>query len=279
MRRIFVMCAAALLVCAVAATTAWALTNNTVKYQAKLSKKGKPSKRHPARLGYEGILDVGTTDGSQPNVAPDTTIYYARQIVQNAKYFPKCNPASNQTNPNGLDGATTVPKSCKKAVIGKGTATAYPGSPGGPLGAGLGLKEDLKVTAYNGLHGKQILLALNGSSPQIITNRVIIGTIGKGKGRKFSYSVNFHVPDNLQVQAGFQIALTHFDVKISKKAIKAKVHHKRKKLSYLGLTSCPKNHKLPVETTVHLSQDGTPGSQTAPPPGGQVLTSKSTMKC
>jgi hypothetical protein len=270
MRRLFVVFAAAALVCAVAVTTAYALSNNTVKYQAKLKVKGKPSKAKPALLGYEGILDVSTSDGKQPNVAPDTTIFYAKQVVQHAKYFPQCDPKT-------IDGQPAVPAKCKKAVIGGGSATAFPGSPGQPTIPAL--QENLTVTAYNGLKGKQILLVLNGSSPQVITNRVIVGTIGKGKGGKFSYSVNFHVPDNLQVQAGFQIALTHFDVKINQKTVKAKIKGKSTKVSYLGLSTCPKSRKLPVETTVHFSQDGTPGSQTAPPSGGQSVTSTSTMKC
>ena len=268
MRRIFVLLAASGLVLAVAATAAFALSNNTVTYQAKLTPKGKASKKKPAPMGYEGILDVGTDNGTQPNVAPDTTIYYAKQIVQNAKYFPKCNPKA-------VDGKTKVPASCKKAVIGKGVAVAYPGTPGQPVIQGL--KENLKVTAYNGLRGKQILLVLNGSSPQVITNRVIVGTIGKGKGGKFSYSVNFHVPADLQFQAGFQVALTHFDVKISGKTIKAKVKGKKKRVSYLGLTSCPKNHTLPLETDVHFAQDGTTG--TPPPPGGPTVPFVGTMKC
>lgn len=269
MRRLFVLLTAGALVCAVAATAAFALTNNTVTYQAKLTPKGKATKAKPAPLGYEGILNVGTSDNKQPNVAPDTTIYYAKQIVQNAKYFPQCDPKK-------LDGATSVPASCKKAKIGTGVATAYPGTPGQPLNTALA--EQLTVTAYNGLKGKQILLNLNGSSPQIITNRVIVGTIGKGKAPKFSYSVNFHVPSDLQVQAGFQIALTHFDVKISNKTISAKVKGKKKKVAYLGLTSCPKNHSLPVLTTVHFAQDGS-GGLTAPPPGGTPVSATGTMKC
>ena len=268
MRRLFVVFAAAALVCAVAVTTAYALTNNTVKYQAKLKVKGKVSKAKPALLGYEGILDVGTADGKQPNVAPDTTIYYAKQVVQHAKYFPQCDPKT-------IDGQPTVPAKCKKAVIGSGVATAFPGSPGQATIPAL--QENLKVTAYNGLKGKQILLVLNGSSPQVITNRVIVGTIGKGKGGKFSYSVNFHVPTDLQFQAGFQVALTHFDVKINQKTVKAKIKGKNTKVSYLGLSACPKSHQLPVETTVHFAQDGSPG--TPPPAGGPAVTSTSTMKC
>src|SRR5215813_12957327 len=111
MRRLFVVLAAGALVCAVAATAAFALTNNTVGYKVTLKKKGKPSTKKPALASYEGVLDVGTADGKQPNVAPTTKIYFPKQIVQHAKYFPKCDPKA-------LDGQTSVPASCKKAVIG-----------------------------------------------------------------------------------------------------------------------------------------------------------------
>jgi hypothetical protein len=262
MRKLFVVVAAVALVCVVAVTTAYALSNNTVNYTVKLAKKGKPSKAKPALLKYEGILDVATSDGKQPNVAPTTKIYFAKQIKENSKLFPKCNPKT-------LDGQPTVPAACKKAVIGKGVATAYPGSPGGPLIPAL--KENLTVTAYNGT-GHQLLLALNGSSPQVITNRVIPGKLGAGGGQ-FGYTVTFSVPTDLQFQAGFQVALTHFDVTIQQKTVKSK----GKKVSYLGLTSCPKSHKLPTKTTVNFAQDGTTGQP--PPPGGPSVTSTGTMKC
>ena len=267
MRRLFVLFAAGALVCAVAATTAFALGNNTVNYTVKLKKSGKPSKAKPAKLQYEGILDVGTADGKQPNVAPDTTIYFAKQIVQGAKYFPKCNPKA-------LDGKSSVPASCKKAVIGSGVATASAGSPGADINPVL--SEQLKVTAYNGLRGKQILLSLNGSLPLAITNRVIVGSLGKGGG-KFGYTVTFRVPADLQFQQGLQVALTHFDVTIKRKTVKAKIKGKKRTVPYLGLTACPKSHKLPTKTTVNFSQDGTPGQ--APPPGGPSVTSTGSMKC
>jgi hypothetical protein len=267
MRRLFVLFAAGALVCALVATAAYALTNNQITYKVTLSKKGKPSKAKPAPLSYRGVLDVSTTDGKQPNVAPTTQIFFAKQIVQHAKFFPSCNPKS-------LDGQPTVPASCKKAVVGKGNATAFAGTPGATLNPGL--SEQLTVTAYNGLRGKQLLLALNGSSPLAITNRVIIGKIGPGGG-KYAYTITFTVPSDLQFQQGLQVALTHFDVKISTKTVKARIKGRTQKVSYVGLTGCPKNHTLPVKTVEHFDQDGTPGSP--PPSGGQVFTFNGTMKC
>lgn len=265
MRRLCVLFAAGAAFFALVAT-AVALTNNTVNYTVKAKHKGKASKKHPAPISYEGILDVGTTNGTQPNVAPTTKIYFPKQIKQNAKDFPSCNPKA-------LDGADTVPASCKKAQIGTGVAKASAGSPGQPINPAT--SEDLSVKAYNGPKGKSILLAVTGTSPLAISNRVIPGKLGPGGG-KFGYTVTFAVPQDLQFQLGFQVALTHFDVKISSK--KFKVKHKGKKVreSYLVATSCPKAG-LPTKTTVNFAQDGTPGQPA--PPGGQSVTSESTFKC
>ncbi|HKN94960.1 MAG TPA: hypothetical protein VJU60_11555 [Thermoleophilaceae bacterium] len=264
MRKLFVLFAVGALVCAIAAATAYALQPNTVSYTVKAKKKGKASKKHPAPLSYEGILSVGTSNGTQPNVAPTTTLFFPKGIVQNAKYFPKCNPKA-------LDGQSSVPKSCKKAVIGSGTAQASGGAPGQPINPAT--TEQLKVTAYNGLRGKQILLALNGSSPLQISNRVVVGTMGKGGG-KFAYTVTFAVPADLQYQLGLQVALTHFDVKISPKTRSAKVHGKKTKVSYLAATKCG---TLPTQTTVDFDQDGAPGGPGTGPTTPVTVTG--TMKC
>jgi hypothetical protein len=264
MRRLFVLLTAGALVCAIAATAAYALTNNTVNYTVKAKKKGKASKAKPAPLSYEGILDVGTSDGKQPNVAPTTKLYFPKQVINNAKYFPGCDGAK-------LDGQATVPASCKKAVIGKGTATASGGAPGQPINPNT--TENLTVTAYNGKSGKSLLLVVNGSSPLQIQNRVIPGKLGPGGG-KFGYTVTFTVPADLQFQLGLQVALTHFDVKISPKTIRAKVKGKKKKVSYLAATKCG---TLPTQTTVNFDQDGAPGGPGTS--GGQTVTVQGTMKC
>jgi hypothetical protein len=264
MRKLFVLFAVGALVCAVAATTAFALTNNTVNYTVKAKKKGKASKKKPAPLSYEGILDVGTSDGKQPNVAPTTKLYFPKQIVQMAKYFPSCNAKA-------IDGQSSVPASCKKAKIGSGTARASGGAPGQPINPAT--TENLTVTAYNGAKGKQLLLVVNGSSPLQISNRVIVGKLGPGGG-KFGYTVTFTVPADLQFQLGLQVALTHFDVKISPKTHTAKVKGKKKKVSYLMATKCG---TLPTQTTVNFDQDGAPGGPGTP--GGQTVTVQGSMKC
>jgi hypothetical protein len=266
MRRLAIPLAAGAAFLALVAT-AFALTNNTVNYSVKLSKKGKPSKAKPAPLTYEGILDVGTSDGKQPNVAPTTKIYFAKQIIQRAKFFPSCDP-------NAINGQSTVPPSCQKAVVGSGTATASGGVPGGAINPAT--TEALTVTAYNGPKGKSLLLVVNGTQPLSITNRVIPGKFGPGGG-KFGYSVTFTVPPDLQFQLGLQIALTHFDVTIDRKTVTKKIHGAKTKVSYLSLNSCPKSRTLPTKTVVNFDQDGTPGGPGTP--GGQVVTFKGKMSC
>ncbi len=243
------------------AALAFASVTPTVSYTSPISQKGKPKKGKPANLTYTGILDVKNSDGTQPDTAPTTKIYFAKQLINNAKHFPSCKVSD-------IDGKTAVPSKCKKALVGKGSAASQAGTPGTPAA----INENLAVTAYNGNKGKQILLVLNASSPVAIQNRVIPGTIGKG-AKGFGYSVTFKVPPDLQSQLGLQISLTHFNVVFpASKTVKIKRHGKRQKVSYLQISSCPKSKKLPVKAVVNFNQDN--GQ-----PGGPTVTASTTTRC
>jgi hypothetical protein len=253
MRKLAILLGAGAVFFALAAL-AFASVTPTVSYTSPLKQKGKAKKGKPANLTYTGILDIKNSDGTQPASAPTTKIYFAKQIVNNAKHFPSCKVSD-------IDGKTSIPSKCKKAFVGKGTAASQAGTPGTPAA----INENLAVTAYNGNKGKQILLVLNASSPVAIQNRVIPGTIGKG-AKGFGYSVTFKVPPDLQSQLGLQISLTHFNVVFSSsKTVKVKKRGKTQKVSYLQLSSCPKSKKLPVKTVVTFNQDnGQPGGPTVP---------------
>jgi hypothetical protein len=231
---------------------------NTVSYTAKIKEKTKPAAGKPANIGYTGTLDVGTTDGTQPDTAPLTEIFFAKGIITNGKRFPSCKQSD-------IDGKTTVPAKCKKAVVGTGVATSNAGTPGKPSS----ITEHLKVTAYNGPKGKQILLAVtNTDGPVGITNRVIPGALGSG-GAGFAFKIAFKTPPDLQSQLGIQIALTHFQVTIP--ATKT-VTVKGKKVGYLQLSACPKSKKLPNKATAHFNTDD--GSA-----GGPTMTATNTYAC
>lgn len=232
-----------------------------VSYTSPIKEKGKPKKGKAVPVAYRGILDVKEADGTQPPTGAITTLYFAKGFVQNSKYFPSCSQAE-------LDGQTSVPAKCKKAIVGTGSASSQAGTPGTPSA----INENLTVTAYNDGKHKQFLLVLNASSPVAIQNRVIPGKLGPGGG-KFAYTLKFTVPANLQQQLGLQISLTHFNVLTSSKTISAKVKGKKQKVSYLMLKSCPKSHKLPVKAIVQFNNDdGTPNPS-------RTVTATSFTKC
>ncbi len=88
MRRLLFVGGIATACLAVAATVAFA-ASNTATYTVKLKPAHpKPKAHKPVNVGYEGILDVATTDGTQPDTGPATVIYFPKQLVNNAKRFP-----------------------------------------------------------------------------------------------------------------------------------------------------------------------------------------------
>ena len=260
MRRL-VLLTTAVAVLAVTAV-AYAVTN-TVTYTSKVSFKGKPTTKKPVNTSYQGILHIGTNpDGTQPDTAPVTSVYFAKGIKNNAKYFPSCNATE-------IDGQQSFPSKCNKAKVGTGTASALAGSPGSPSAGSV--KEDLSVAAVNGPKGKTIYLVLNSTptAPVAIQNRVVPGTIIKSSGA-YAYEVRFTIPADLQEQLGLRIALTDFNVKISGAPRKVKVGNLKKSISYLQLTSC--KGSLPVKAIAQF-KDSANGDKITP------ATSTSTSKC
>src|SRR3954454_5871222 len=122
--------------------------DNTLTYTAKLAFSGKPTTKKPSNLTYTGILHIDTNpSGQQPESAPSTSVYFAKGIKNNAKYFPFCNKSE-------IDGQPNPPAKCSRAKIGSGTATALGGSPGNP--SSTSVRGNLNVTAANGPKGSQL---------------------------------------------------------------------------------------------------------------------------
>jgi len=247
-----------------AAATAWAV-DNTVSYSVTLKKVGgsKGTPKKPLRLGYNAVLHIDSNPaGNQPDTAPVTSIYFAKQIRQNSKLLPSCKQSD-------IDGQQTLPAKCNKAKVGTGTASALAGSPGSP--ASNSVKEDLNVGFFNGPSGKQILLVLNSQpgAPVAINNRVVPGDLASASA-PFGYRVDFKIPADLQNQLGLSIALTDFKVAITNKAFTVKKGGKKVQVGYLELIgSCP-GGKVPVRAIGHfVGADGTP----------QDVTNDSTSKC
>jgi hypothetical protein len=236
--------------------------DNTVSYTSKVTYKGKPTSTKPANLTYQGTLHIDTNpQGQQPDTAPRTSVYFAKAIKNNSKYFPFCNASE-------IDGQQTIPAKCSKAKVGSGTASALAGSPGT---SGSSIRENLTVTAMNGPKGKTIYLVLNSTpdAPVAIQNRVVPGTVVKSSGA-FGFLVRFDVPQDLQEQLGLSIALTDFNVKISGTPRKVKVGKVFKKISYMQLTSC--KGSLPVKAIAQF-KDSANGNNIKP------VTATSSAKC
>jgi hypothetical protein len=236
--------------------------DNTVSYTSKVTYKGKPTSTKPASLTYQGTLHIDTNpQGQQPDTAPRTSVYFAKAIKNNSKYFPFCNASE-------IDGQQSIPAKCSKAKVGSGTASALAGSPGT---SGSSIRENLTVTAMNGPKGKSIYLVLNSTpdAPVAIQNRVVPGTVVKSSGA-FGFLVRFDVPQDLQEQLGLSIALTDFNVKISGTPRKVKVGKVFKKISYMQLTSC--KGSLPVKAIAQF-KDSANGNNIKP------VTATSSAKC
>src|SRR3954447_10903431 len=248
-------------VMAITAVAAYAV-DNTISYTEKVTFKGTPTAKKPVNTAYQGILHIDTNPpGQQPDTAPRTSVYYAKGIVNNAKYFPFCNASE-------IDGQQTIPAKCKKAKVGSGTASSLAGTPGT---SGSSIRENLTVTAVNGPKGKSIYLVLNSTpdAPVAIQNRVVPGTVVKSSGA-FALITRFDVPADLQEQLGLRIALTDFNVKISGTPRKVKIGKVFKSVSYLQLSSCKKS--LPVKAIAQF-KDSANGDNLKP------VTSTSSAKC
>jgi hypothetical protein len=245
---------------------AYAAVNNTVTYSSKVSFKGKPTTKAPANTAYTGILHIDTDpSGNQPETAPKTSVFFAKAIKNNAKYFPFCNQSE-------VDGQPAIPAKCKKAIVGTGSAKALAGSPGQP--ASSSINESLNVTAMNGAKGSAIYLVLNTTpdAPVPITNRIVPGFVVKSSGA-FGFLVRFEIPQNLQEPVqGIKVALTDFNVKISGTPKKVKVGRVFKKISYLQLTSC--KGSLPSKAVAEFNHTDDAGQTTTLP-----VTSTSSIKC
>jgi hypothetical protein len=233
---------------------AYAVTD-TLTYTGTGSHKGTPSTKKPANFTYTGTLSVDTNPpGQQPDVAPTTSVYFAKGIKRNGAYFPSCTQSE-------IDGKPSFPAKCNKAVVGTGTATAYAGQPGGDRTQSI--VETLNVKAVNGPKGKLLFLVLNSTpdAPVAIINRIVPGTV-VGSSGSFAFYVRFDIPQNLQEPVpGVKVALAYFNVKISGTAHTLTINKKKVKASYLQLTSC--KGKMSAKAITTFDNNGTPTPVTA----------------
>jgi hypothetical protein len=128
-------------------------------------------------------------DPSDPSFATrSAVIHFDRNLVFNTARFPSCTEAQVRSGTG-----------CEKAKVGGGNAS----------GLAVGQQEKLAITAYNGPHGKTILLHVTGRDPLIIDS-VIVGQLKPDSGA-FGRKLVVAIPANLQQPVtGLFATLTSF---------------------------------------------------------------------
>ena len=208
----------AVVVSLVGASVAYAV-NDSIGYTVSI----KPNKAgHKPGTTYQATLSVHGPNGTQPDGINETDVFFARQFRNNGAAFPSPCKRSD------IDGKTTIPSKCNKALIGTGTGTANAGSAGSPsLGS-----ESLTIKLFNANHGKNAFLVVNGTSPFPIHNRVIVAKVKRLAHGKFGYETIFTIPPSLQTVPNTAVPSVITDSTIT---IGRTFHN----TGYAQLTSCP----------------------------------------
>jgi len=214
------------------------------------------AKRAPAK-GIKLTLAVGLdADPSslQPHTLTSATLLFPQGATLNSARFPSCSPAKLQAK-----GTTACPAGSK---IGSGSANGSGGNPGqAPI-----FSEDLSITAFNGPHGKSVLLWLTGTAPAAINN-VLVAKLTRIGGR-YSYRLNLAVPVGLQSIAGVQVAVRRFTTSVG-----ATRTIKGRRSPWLRAPVCPIGATLPLQGRFTFNDDNGAASDAL------SQTVKSTIDC
>ena len=214
------------------------------------------AKRAPAK-GIKLTLAVGLDANPstlQPHTLTSATLLFPQGATLNSARFPSCSPAKLQAK-----GTTACPAGSK---IGSGSANGSGGNPGqSPI-----FSEDLSIAAFNGPHGKSVLLWLTGTAPAAINN-VLVAKLTRVGGR-YSYRLNLAVPVGLQSIAGVQVAVRRFTTSVG-----ATRTIKGRRYPWLRAPVCPIGATLPLQGRFTFNDDNGAASDAL------SQTVKSTIDC
>ena len=186
---------------------------------------GTPAKPQGVSIKVHAYFDSINADLDQ-QVQFSTThgdIFLPKEGLTNNKLFPGC-------------ASTTVfqdEKQCPpESKIGTGTAR----------GIGLGLDEQVKLTAFNLPNGQGGVLLVVGESPLIIREVVVANLKTLTSDPLYKYQLSFDVPKNLQSPApGVIAAVKDFNLSIPVKYLKKKgkfVKKKGQRIPFIATTGC-----------------------------------------
>jgi len=146
-------------------------------------KSGKPGTKSKPKAGTLSLAAaVNSPDGTQPPAVNDILISLDKNLKLNGKYFKSCKASA-------LDAAHTANlASCKKAIVGTGTATAKMGSM--PL--------TFKTTFFNGPGGRSLVIYVECISvpgiKKAIDAPIVSGPAGFGKTIKVTIPAQLKQP-------------------------------------------------------------------------------------
>jgi hypothetical protein len=213
MRRIALTALAAATTLAVAVAPAHAAMQSVQGLKASISPNKAGTSKKPKNVSLTVNPFVTLNSADAPFATSGATIYLDKNLVFNTSRFKSCAASTVQVN------EAKCPKGSK---VGSGSA----------VGFALGLREDLKITAYNAPKGKGLNLLVVGSEPLTI-RAVLDGKLAKASGA-FGRKLIVPIPEGLQQPAPNAFAtLTDFKVNLSSKQ---KVGGR----SYVQLKGCTK---------------------------------------
>lgn len=169
------------------------------------------SKKKPKNIGLKVTTTLVPGANDKNFATKQAVLYFDKNITFNGAKFKSCTAAAVQQS------EASCPSGSK---VGSGSAE----------GSALGIKQALKVAAFNGPKGKTLLLHVTGSAPLAIDS-VIEAKLGKASG-KYGYKLTVPIPANLQQPIpGTFATLTSFITNVKAKTGST---------PYVGLTGCTK---------------------------------------
>lgn len=177
--------------------------------------------------------------GELPGTVSRAVVYFPHGPRVNGRLFPFCDPAELRR----LHGSA---RACPPGSrLGGGTA----------LGAspqfGIGVRERLRVTLYNGRGGRSIIFVLQGLNPVLISG-MIVAPFTALHGGRWGYRLTLPVPHDLQEIAS-DIWASLLDFRVTTGAT-VRVHGHR--YGYIEALACPPGALVPVRGVFSFHDGG-----------------------
>jgi hypothetical protein len=202
-----------------------ALADNHARLEGRITPviRGLPKVPQPAALS----LSLGFTgdDGANASVLQRAVIQFPYGSQLNGKLFPSCTAQALADH-----GKSACPKGSR---IGGGTA----------IGAAADIRENIKVSLYNGKGGKSIVFYLEGDNP-VVLNVPWESPLESFSSGNWNFKLTVDVPAILQRIVGLDVSIEDFSVKVD-----GTRRVKGRKRGYIETLICPPGALVPIRGT------------------------------